>query len=165
MKQKTVTLDPGFYSTKYLVELINKIDSNNLKIIINKSNNMVNIDYAKKCNLAIKDESDVKKILNLSKGSADHIRNYKILTFNLEQLENTQAYTNDTNTKRLYTTEIISNNIDLNYCDVLKFEPMNLRYINLKKDVIDRFKVTLTDLNGEEINNNNKLISVTLHVM
>ena len=164
MKQKTLTLDPGFYSTKYLVELINKIDSNNLKIIINKSNNIINIDYAKKYGLAIKDES-FKKILNLNKGSADHIHNYKILTFNLEQLENTQAYTNDTNNKRLYTTEIISNNIDLNYCDVLKFEPLNLRYINLKKDVIDRFKVTLTDLNGEEINNNNKLISVTLHVM
>ena len=70
------------------------------------------MDYAKKMSFAaIKDESDVKKILNLNKGSADHIRNYKILTFNLEQLENTQAYTNDTNNKRLYTTEIISNNI------------------------------------------------------
>ena len=74
--------------------------------------------------MAIKDESEVKKNLNLNNGSADHIRNYKILTFNLEQLENTQAYTNNTNTKRLYTTDIISNNIDLNYSDVLKFEPM-----------------------------------------
>ena len=28
MKEKTITLDPGFYNTKYLVELINKyIDS------------------------------------------------------------------------------------------------------------------------------------------
>ena len=53
--------------------------------------------------------------------------------------------------------------IKTSFGDIVYFEPKNIEYKKLVNGVTDRFKISLTDGDGNEISSNFK-ISIVLHV-
>ena len=55
-------------------------------------------------------------------------------------------------------------NKEISFCNIVYFEPKNIRYKKRVNGVIDRFKISLIDGDGYEISSNFK-ISIVLHIV
>ena len=104
----------------------------------------------------------MKKILGINNGNyINTLLLKKIFSFKINKLSTMDNIFKGKPCKVLYTGYL---NKDISFGDIVYFEPKNIQYKKLVNGVIDRFKVSLTDGDGNEISSNFK-ISIILHVV
>ena len=104
----------------------------------------------------------MNKILRINNGNyIDMLRSKKMFSFKIDKLSTTDNILNGKPCDILYTGYL---NKDISFGDIVYFEPKNIQYKKLVNGVIDRFKVSLTDGDGNEISSNFK-ISIVLHII
>ena len=85
----------------------------------------------------------------------------KSFHFKLNRLSTTDNIFNGKSCDILYTGYLSK---DISFGDIVYFEPKNIQYKKLINGVIERFKVSLIDGDGNEILSNFK-ISIVLHIV
>ena len=106
-------------------------------------------------------EPYMDKILGISNGNyIDTLLSKKTFSFKINKLSTTNNIFNGRPCDVLYTGYL---NKDISFGDMVYFEPKNIQYKKLVNGVIDQFKVSLIDGDGNEILSNFK-ISTVLHI-
>ena len=106
--------------------------------------------------------SYMNKILGIGNGIyIDMLLSKKTFSFKINKLTTTDNIFNGKPCDVLYTGYL---NKDISFGDIVYFEPMNIQYKKLVNGVIDWFKVSLIDGDGNEILSNFK-ISIVLHIV
>ena len=104
----------------------------------------------------------MNKILGISKRK---LHRYAIIektfSFKINKLSTTDNILNGKPCDVLYTGYL---NKDISFGDIVYFEPTNIQYKKLVNGVIDQFKVSLINRDGNEILSNFK-ISIVLHII
>ena len=104
----------------------------------------------------------MNKILGISNGNyIDTLLSRKAFSFKINKLSTTGNVLNNKPCDVLYTGYL---NKYISFGDIIHFEPKNIQYKKLVNGVIDRFKVSLIDGDGNEILSNFK-ISIVLHIV
>ena len=104
----------------------------------------------------------MNKILGISNGNhIDTLLSKKMFSFKINKLSTTDNIFNGKPCDVLYTGY---SNKDISFGDIAYFEPKNIQYKKLVNGVLDRFKVSLIDGDGNEILSNFK-ISIVLHII
>ena len=104
----------------------------------------------------------MNKILGINNGNyIDTLLSKKIFSFKINKLSTTENIFKGKPCDVLYTGYL---NKDISFGDIIYFEPKNIQCKKLVNGVIDRFKVSLTDGDGNEISSNFK-ISIIFHVV
>ena len=104
----------------------------------------------------------MKKILGINNGNYINILlSKKIFSFKINKLSTTDNILKGKPCDVLYTGYL---NKDISFGDTVYFEPNNIQYKELVNGVIDRFKVSLIDGDGNEISSNFKIL-IVLHVV
>ena len=104
----------------------------------------------------------MNKILGISNGNyIDMLLSKKMFSFKINKLSTTDNILNSKPCDLLYTGYL---NKDISFGNIVYFEPKNIQYKKLVSGVIDRFKVSLIDRDGNEILSNFK-ISIVLHII
>ena len=104
----------------------------------------------------------MNKILGISNGNyIDMLLSNKMFSFKINKLSTTDNILNGKSCEVLYTGYL---NKDMSFSDIVYFEPKNIRYKKLVNGVIDWFKVSLINGDGNEILANFK-ISIILHII
>ena len=104
----------------------------------------------------------MNKILGISNGNyIDMLLSKKTFSFKINKLSIIDNILNNKPCDILYTGYL---NKDISFGDIIYFEPKNIQYKKLVNGVIDRFKVSLIDGDGNEILSNFK-ISIMLHIV
>ena len=104
----------------------------------------------------------MNKILGISNGNyIDMLLSKKMFSFKINKLSTTDNILNNKPCDILYTGYL---NEDISFGDIIYFEPKNIQYKKLVNGVIDQFKVSLIDGDGNEIMSNFK-ISIVLHIV
>ena len=104
----------------------------------------------------------MNKILGIGNGNyLDTLLLKKIFSFKINKLSTTDNIFSGKPCDVLYTGYL---NKDISFGDIVYFEPKNIQYKKLVNGVIDRFKVSLIDGDGNEILSNFK-ISIVLHII
>ena len=104
----------------------------------------------------------MNKILGISNGNyIDMLLLKKMFSFKINKLSTTDNILNNKPCDVLYTGYL---NKDISFVDIIYFEPKTIQYKKLVNGVIDWFKVSLIDGDGDEILNNFK-ISMVLHIV
>ena len=91
----------------------------------------------------------------------DTLLSKKIFSFKINKLSTTDNIFNGKPSDVLYTTYL---NKDISFGDIIYFELNNIQYKKLVNGVIDQFKISLIDGDGNEISSNFK-ISIVLHIV
>ena len=100
----------------------------------------------------------MKKILGINNGNyIDTLLSKKIFSFKINKLSKTDNIFKGKPCDALYTGYI-------SFGDIVYFEPKNIQCKKLVNGVIDRFKVSLIDGDGNELSSNFK-ISIVLYVV
>ena len=103
----------------------------------------------------------MNKILGISNGNyIDTLLLKKTFSFKINKLSTTDNIFNGT-VYVLYTGYL---NKDISFGDIIYFEPKNIQYKKLVNGIIDQFKVSLINGDGNEILSNLK-ISIVLHIV
>ena len=106
--------------------------------------------------------SYMNKILGIGNGNyIDTLLSKKTFSFKLNKLSTTDNILNGKPCDMLYTGYL---NKDISFGDIIHFEPKNIQYKKLVNGVIDQFKVSLVNGDGNEILSNFK-ISIVLHIV
>ena len=105
----------------------------------------------------------MNKILGISNGNyIDMLLSKKMFSFKINKLSTTDNILNNKLCDVLYTRYL---NKDISFGDIIYlFKPKNIQHKKLVNGVIDRFKVSLIDGDGNEILSNFK-ISIVLHIV
>ena len=104
----------------------------------------------------------MKKILEISNGNyIDMLLSKKTFSFKINKLSTTDNILNGKLCDVLYTGYL---NKDISFGDIVYFEPKNIQYKKLVNGVIEQFKVSLINGDGDEILSNFK-ISIALHII
>ena len=104
----------------------------------------------------------MNKILKISNGNyLDTLLFKKMFSFTINKLSTTDNILNGRPCDILYTGYL---NKDISFGDIIYFEPKNIQYKKLVNGVIDQFKVSLINGDGNEILSNFK-ISIALHII
>ena len=104
----------------------------------------------------------MNKILGISNGNyIDMLLSKKMFSFKINKLSTTDNILNSKPCDILYTGYL---NKDTSFGDIIYFEPKNVQYKKLVNGVIDQFKVSLIDGDGDEISSNFK-ISIVLYIV
>ena len=105
----------------------------------------------------------MNKIPGISNGNyIDTLLSKKTFSFKINKLSTTtDNILNNKPCDVLYTGYL---NKDTSFGDIIYFESKNIQYKKLVNGVIDRFKVSLIDGDGNEILSNFK-ISIVLHII
>ena len=104
----------------------------------------------------------MNKILGISNVNyIDMLLSKKMFSFKINKLSTTDNIINSKICDVLYTGYL---NKDISFGDIIYFEPKNIQYRKLVNGVIDQFKVSLIDRDGNEISSNFK-ISIVLHIV
>ena len=104
----------------------------------------------------------MNKILGISNGNyIDMLLSKTTFSFKINKLSIIDNILNNKPCDILYTGYL---NKDISFGDIIYFEPKNIQYKKLVNGVIDRFKVSLIDGDGNEILSNFK-ISIMLHIV
>ena len=104
----------------------------------------------------------MNKILGISNGNyIDMLLSNKMFSFKINKLSTTDNILNGKPCDILYTGYL---NKDISFGDIIYFEPNNIQYKKLVNGVIDQFKVSLINRDGNEISSNFK-ISIVLHIV
>ena len=104
----------------------------------------------------------MKKILGINNGNyIDTLLSKKIFSFKINKLSTMDNIFKGKPCDVLYTGYL---NKDISFGDIIYFKPKNIQYKRLVNGITDRFKVSLTDGDGNEISSNFK-ISIVLHVV
>ena len=104
----------------------------------------------------------MNKILGISNGNyIDTLLSKKVFSFKINKLSTTDNIFNGKPCDVLYIGYL---NKDISFGDIVYFEPKCIQYKKLVNGVIDRFKVSLIDSDGNEILSNFK-ISIVLHIV
>ena len=104
----------------------------------------------------------INKILGLNNENfIDTLLSKKIFSFKINKLSTTDNIFNSKPSEILYTGYL---NIEMSFDDIVYFEPKNIQYKKLVNGVIDRFKMSLIDSDGDEMSSNFK-ISIVLHIV
>ena len=104
----------------------------------------------------------MNKILGINNGNYfNTLLSKKMFSFKINKLSTTNNIFNVKPSDILYTGYL---NKDISFGDIVYFEPKNIQYKKLVNGVIDQFKVSLIDGDGNEILSNFK-ISIVLHIV
>ena len=104
----------------------------------------------------------MNKILGISNGNyIDTLLSKEMFSFKINKLSTTDNIFNGKTCNVLYTGYL---NKDISFGDIIYFEPKNIQYKKLVNGVIDQFKVSLINGDGNEILSNFK-ISIVLHIV
>ena len=104
----------------------------------------------------------MNKKLGISNGNyIDMLLSKKMFSFKINKLSTTDNILNGKPCYVLYTGYLDK---DILFGDIIYFEPTNVQYKKLVNCVIDQFKVSLIDRDGNEILSNFK-ISIMLHIV
>ena len=104
----------------------------------------------------------MNKILGISNGNyIDMLLLKKAFSFKINKLSTMHNIFNGKLCDILYTGYL---NKDISFGDIVYFEPKNIQYKNLVNGVIDQFKVSLINGDGNEILSNFK-VSIMLHIV
>ena len=104
----------------------------------------------------------MNKILGINNENyIDTLLSKKIFSFKINQLSATDNMFNGKPSDILYTGYL---NKDISFGDIVYFEPKNIQYKKLISGVTDQFKISLINVDGNEISGNFK-ISIVLHVV
>ena len=104
----------------------------------------------------------MNKILGISNENyLDMLLSKKTFSFKIDKLSTTDNILNGKPCDVLYTGYL---NKDISFGDIIYFEPKNIQYKKLVNGIIDQFKVSLIDRDGNEILSNLK-ISIVLHII
>ena len=104
----------------------------------------------------------MNKILKISNGNyLDTLLFKKMFSFTINKLSTTDNILIGKPCDILYTGYL---NKDISFGDIIYFEPKNIQYKKLVNGVIDQFKVSLINGDGNEILSNFK-ISIALHII
>ena len=104
----------------------------------------------------------MNKILGISNGNyIDMLLSKKSFSFKINKLSTTNNIFSGKPCDILYTGYL---NEDISFGNIIYFEPKNIQYQKLVYDVIDQFKVSLIDRDGNKISSNFK-ISIVLHIV
>ena len=104
----------------------------------------------------------MNKILGISNGNyIDTLLSKKMFSFKINKLSTTDNILNSKPCDVLYTGYL---NKDISFGDIIYFEHKNIQYKKLVNGVIDQFKVSLIDRDGNEILSNFK-ISIVFHII
>ena len=104
----------------------------------------------------------MNKILGISNGKyIDTLLSKKTFSFKIDKLTTTDNILNNKPCDVLYTGYL---NKDISFGDIIYFEPKNIQYKKLINGVIDWFKVSLINGDGNEILSN-FIISIVLHII
>ena len=104
----------------------------------------------------------MNKILGISNGNyIDMLYSKKMFSFKINKLSTTDNILNSKPCDVLCTGYI---NKDILFGDIVYFEQKNIQHRKLVNEVIDQFKVSLIDGDGNEISSNFK-ISIVLHIV
>ena len=104
----------------------------------------------------------MNKILGISNGNyIDMLLSRKMFSFKINKLSTTDNIFNGKPCDVLYTGYLDK---DISFGDIIYFEPKNIQYKKLANGIIDQFKVSLIDGDGNEILSNFK-ISIALHIV
>ena len=104
----------------------------------------------------------MNRILGISNGNyIDTLLSKKMFSFKINKLSTTDNILNSKPCDVLYTGYL---NKDISFGDIIYFGPKNIQHKKLVNGVIDQFKVSLIDGDGNEILSNFK-ISIVLHII
>ena len=104
----------------------------------------------------------MNKILGINNGNyIDMLLSKKMFSFKINKLSTTDNILNGKPCDVLYTGYL---NKGISFSDIIYFQSKNVQYKKLVNGVIDRFKVSLIDRDGNEILSNFK-ISIVLHIV
>ena len=104
----------------------------------------------------------MNKILGISNGNyIDILLSKEMFSFKINKLSTTDNIFNGKTCDVLYTGYL---NKDISFGNIIYFEPKNIQYKKLVNGVIDQFKVSLINGDGNEILSNFK-ISIVLHIV
>ena len=104
----------------------------------------------------------MNKILGISNGNyLDMPLSIKTFSFKINKLPTTDNILNAKPCDVLYTGYL---NKDISFGDIIYFEPKNIQYKKLVNGIIDQFKVSLINGDGNGILSNFK-ISIVLHII
>ena len=104
----------------------------------------------------------MNKILGIGEGNyMDKLLSEKMFSFKINKLSTTDNIFNGKPCDVLYTEYL---NKDISFGDIVYFEPKNIQYKKLVNGVIDQFKVSLIDGDGNKILSNFK-ISIVLNIL
>ena len=102
------------------------------------------------------------KILGISNGNyIDMLLSKKMFSFKINKLSTTDNILNGKPCDILYTGYL---NKDISFGDIVYFQPKNVQYKKLVIGTIDQLKVSLVDVDGNEIFSNFK-IPIVLHIV
>ena len=104
----------------------------------------------------------MNKILGISNGNyIDTLLSKKMFSFKINKLSTTDNILNGKPCDVLYTGYL---NKDISFGDIIYFEPTNVQYKKLVIGTINQMKVSLVDVDRNEILSNFK-ISIVLHII
>ena len=104
----------------------------------------------------------MNKILGIGNGNyIDTLLSKKTFSFKINKLSTTDNILNSKPCDVLYTGYL---NKKISFGDIVYFEPTNVQYKKLVNGIIDQFKVSLINGDGNEISSNFK-ISIVLHIV
>ena len=104
----------------------------------------------------------INKILGISNGNyIDTLLSKNTFSFKINKLSTTDNILNGKPCDVLYTGYL---NKDISFGDIVYFEPKNIQHKKLVNGIIDQFKVSLIDRDGNEILSNFKT-SIVLHII
>ena len=104
----------------------------------------------------------MNKILGVGNGNyIDTLLSKKWFLFKINKLSTTDNILNGKPCDVLYTGYL---NKDISFGEIVYFEPKNVQYKRLVNGVIDQFKVSSIDGDGNEILSNFKM-SIVLHII
>ena len=104
----------------------------------------------------------MNKILGIGNGNyIDMLLSKKMVSFKIDKLSTTDNILNGKPCDVLFTGYL---NKDISFGDIVYFEPTDIQYKKLVNGIIDQFKVSLIDRDGNEILSNFK-ISIVLHIV
>ena len=104
----------------------------------------------------------MNKILGISNGNyIDMLLSKKMFSFKINKLSTTDNMPNGKPCNILYTGYL---NKDISFEDIIYFERTNVQYKKLVNGVINQLKVSLINVDGDEILSNSK-ISIVLHIV
>ena len=106
--------------------------------------------------------SYMNKILGISNGNyISTLLSKETFSFKINKLSTTDNIFNGKPCDILYTGYL---NKDISFSDIVYFEPKNVQYKKLVNGVVDQFKISLIDRDGNELLSNFKISSV-LHIV
>ena len=104
----------------------------------------------------------MNKILGIGNGDyIDMLLSKKMFSFKINKLSTTDNILNSKPCDIMYTGYISK---DISFGDIIYFESKNIQYRKLVNGVIDQFKVSVIDGDGNEISSNFKM-SIVLHIV